>query len=204
MIKNIIFDLSEVIISGYYGVEYEVERKTNISASNFLTRKKEIDDVFLDLMRNKMSEEDYYRILLENTNWEITIDDMKKIARQNLNKEIPGTINIIRQLKGKYKLILLSDYVKEWKNYILKNNTELKIFDEMYFSCDYGKLKSDDDTFTNILEQSVLKPEETLFIDDSSINIKKAQEQGLSTILFTNAKELEQKLIKLKILKEGI
>lgn len=40
MIKNIIFDLSEVIISGYYGVEKIIEQNTKISAEEFLKRKK--------------------------------------------------------------------------------------------------------------------------------------------------------------------
>lgn len=40
MIKNIIFDLSEVIISGYHGVEKIIEQNTNILAEEFLARKK--------------------------------------------------------------------------------------------------------------------------------------------------------------------
>lgn len=39
MIKNIIFDLSEVIIFGYHGVENIIEQNTNISSEEFLKRK---------------------------------------------------------------------------------------------------------------------------------------------------------------------
>lgn len=202
MIKNIIFDLSEVIISGYIGIEKEVENNTGIKASEFLARKLDTLDVFFDLMRGKLTEEEYYNILLANTNWNITSNDMKRIVRQYLNQPILGTIDIIKRLKKEYRLILLSDYVKEWQEYILQVNKDLNVFDEMYFSSDYGKLKSDENTFKFILEQAKLKPEETLFIDDSNTNIKKAQEQGLNTILFTNAKELEQELTIMKILKE--
>lgn len=35
MIKNMIFDLSEVIISGYHGTEELIEKKYKITARNF-------------------------------------------------------------------------------------------------------------------------------------------------------------------------
>lgn len=200
MIKNIIFDLSEVIITGYIGIEAEVEKYTGIKASEFLTRKLDTLNIFFDLMRGFLTEEEYYTALLANTNWSITPNDMKKIVRQYLNQPVKGTLDIIKKLKGKYKLILLSDYVQEWKVYILQNNHDLKIFDKMYFSCDFGKLKSDKEMFKYFLNQTKLKPEETLFIDDSSININNADQAGIKTILFTNAQDLEQKLIDLKII----
>lgn len=56
MIKNIIFDLSEVIISGYHGVENIIEENTNIKKEEFLKRKKEVRDVFLEAMRGEFEE----------------------------------------------------------------------------------------------------------------------------------------------------
>lgn len=202
MLKNILFDLSEVIICGYNGIEYEIENHTKVNSQEFLNRKLAKNNVFLELMRGKMTEEEYLFELLRDTNWDITIKDLQRLIRQNLSKYVPGTIEIIKKLKNKYKLILVSDYVLEWKNYILDTNKDLKIFDEMYFSCDLGSLKCDDGTFLNILDLANIKSEETLFIDDSKINIKKAIEQGLKAIIFTNALALEQELIRLGILEE--
>ena len=65
MIKNIIFDLSEVIISGYHGVEHIIEQNTNISSEEFLKRKKETINIFLDSMRGKYSEDEYIETLIE-------------------------------------------------------------------------------------------------------------------------------------------
>lgn len=46
MIKNIIFDLSEVIISGYHGAEKIIEQNSNIPAEEFLKRKKKLSIYF--------------------------------------------------------------------------------------------------------------------------------------------------------------
>ncbi len=61
MIKNIIFDLSEVIISGYYGIEQLVKKKYNIKIKEFEERKKETLEIFFELMRGKIKEEDYWK-----------------------------------------------------------------------------------------------------------------------------------------------
>ena len=42
MIKNIIFDLSEVIISGYHNIEFVVAKHTNIKAEEFLKDRKSV------------------------------------------------------------------------------------------------------------------------------------------------------------------
>ena len=39
MIKNIIFDLSEVIITGYIGLEFMIEEEKGIPAKDFKKRK---------------------------------------------------------------------------------------------------------------------------------------------------------------------
>jgi len=201
MIKNIIFDMSEVIISGYFGVEYYIEQNYNIPAEEFLKRK-EVDtlDFFLDTMRGKHTEDEYCSYLLEGTNWNISIDELKKVIRRNLNIPVPGVMQIIKELKNKYKLILLSDYVKEWKEWLFERNFELSIFDYMYFSYEHKKLKSDEGTFQFIMNTLNLNPEETIFIDDLEQNVANAQKSGINGIVFKNANQLRDELHKLNVL----
>lgn len=194
MIKNIIFDLSEVIISGYHGIEKIMEKNYGIKTDEFIKQKTKLWDMFLELMRGKYTEDEYTKKLLENTNWEISIEDMKKLFRENLNIPVSGTMDIIKKLNGKYKLILLSDHIKEWLDYILENNRELDIFDEKIFSHKLGKLKSDEGTFKLILEKLNINANETIFIDDYETNVNMAKAQGINTILFKNAKQLEKEL----------
>lgn len=200
MIKNIIFDLSEVIISGYHGVEQIIEQNTNISAESFLKRKKETINIFFDTMRGKYSEDDYLSYLLKDTNWNISKDKLKLLIRKNLNIPVKDTMDIIKELKDNYNLILLSDHVREWTNYIFENNKDLSIFNHKYFSYDYKKLKSDEGTFKYIVSDLNIKPEETIFIDDYEINVQVANKNGIKGIIFKNAGQLRIELEKVGIL----
>lgn len=194
MIKNIIFDLSEVIISGYYGIEKILEERYKIEEKEFEKQKQSTLDVFLELLRGKLTEEEYIKELLKGTNWNIDIKGFKNAIRDNLNIPVYGTMDVIKRLKGKYKLILLSDHVSEWTSYILENNKELDIFDEIFFSYKLGSIKSDPNTFKNIMENLNINTNETIFIDDSKLNIDMAKKQGIDGILFINSKQLEEEL----------
>ncbi len=200
MIKNIIFDLSEVIISGYYGVEKIIEQNTKISAEEFLKRKKETINIFLDTMRGKYTEDEYIEALIQNTNWNEYKEIIKKFIRQNLDTKVEGTMKIIENLKEKYNLILLSDHVKEWVEYILSTNKDLEVFKRKYFSYEYGMLKNEDRTFKYILENEKMIPCETIFIDDNKDNIEVANRNNLKGIIFENPKQLKDRLKILNIL----
>lgn len=200
MIKNIIFDLSEVIISGYWRIENLIEKKYEIPAEDFLQQKINKNELFLDLMRGNLKEEDYWNELLKGMNWDITIEDLKNTAREYLNQPVEGTMEIIEQLKGKYQLILLSDHVKEWMQYIEQINHDIDLFDKKIFSYEIGSVKPDRQTFRTVLNRVQIIADETLFVDDHEINIKRAEEEGIHGIIFKNAEQLKQELIERKIL----
>lgn len=193
-IKTVIFDLSEVIIGGYFGIEDLIEHSFGIDKEQFLKRKHETIHLFLDAMRGKLSEDEYITMLLKDTNWNMKSADFKKLFRQKIDATVAGTMQIIKSLKGKVKLILLSDHIKELAEYILKKHKDLQVFDEIIFSYQSGQLKMDNGTFEEILRKFDLNPKETIFVDDSVINVEKAKENGFETILFTDAKELSEQL----------
>lgn len=195
MIKNIIFDLSEVIISGYHGMEYLMEQKYNVSVTEFEKRKQETIDIFLDTMRGNFEEDDYWNEFLKETNWNITIEDLKITIRENLNRAVKGTMEIVKQLKKEnYQLILVSDHVREWMKYIDEQNQDIKIFKKRIFSYEIGSIKSDEQTFRELLKKTPMLAEETLFIDDLEINVKRAEEVGIYGIVFKNANQLREEL----------
>lgn len=194
MIKNIIFDLSEVIISGYHGIEHRIEQKYNIPAQEFKNRKRETVTIFFQLMRGNLTEEEYWKKFLEGTNWDITVEELKSTIREYMNQPIEGTMELIKKLKGKYRLILLSDHVREWMDYLQEKNQDIKIFDQVILSYKIGSLKCDEQTFKQVLKQTQIMANETLFIDDLEININRAEEAGIHGILFQNANQLKEEL----------
>ncbi len=200
MIKNIIFDLSEVIFYGYHGAERTIEQALNIPTDEFLKRKTETLDFFLDTMRGYHSEDEYFKYLLEGTDWNISVDDLKKHFRNSICVPVEGTMNVIQDLKDRYKLIILSDYVREWRDYLLAAKSELSVFDYKYFSFQYNKLKKDDGIFEFVLNDLNLKPEETVFIDDYEHYVQSAKKCGIVGITFKSAEQLRDDFMKLNIL----
>ena len=194
MIKNIIFDMSEVIISGYHGVEKILEQQYAIPEEAWERQRLSKNELFLNLMRGNLSEEAYLEELLQGTNWNISIEQLKTAIRSNLNRPVPGTMKVVRELKGKYQLILLSDYVREWMKYIEERNEDLRIFDKKIFSYNIGTTKSEVETFETVLEQTKIVADETLFIDDYEKNVKNAEAVGIHGIVFENAEQLRKTL----------
>lgn len=194
MIKNIIFDMSEVIISGYHGVENLLEREYGIPKQEFEKQRLAKNEIFLELMRGHLKEEEYWNEVLRGMNWDITVEELKTTIRRNLNRPIPGTMEIIKKLKGEYQLILLSDYVREWMEYIEYRNEQLRIFDQKVFSYNIGSVKSELQTFRTLLNQTKIIADQTLFIDDYEQNVRKAEEVGIHGIVFKDAKQLKQDL----------
>ena len=194
MIKNIIFDMSEVIISGYHGVEKILEQQYAIPEEAWERQRLSKNELFLNLMRGNLSEEAYLEELLQGTNWNISIEQLKTAIRSNLNRPVPGTMKVVRELKGKYQLILLSDYVREWMKYIEERNEDLRIFDKKIFYYNIGTTKSEVETFETVLEQTKIVANETLFIDDYEKNVKNAEAVGIHGIVFENAEQLRKTL----------
>ena len=192
MIKNIIFDMSEVIISGYHGVEKILEQQYAIPEEEWERQRLSKNELFLNLMRGNLSEEAYLEELLQGTNWNISIEQLKTAIRSNLNRPVPGTMKVVRELKGKYQLILLSDYVREWMKYIEERNEDLRIFDKKIFSYNIGTTKSEVETFETVLEQTKIVANETLFIDKYEKNVKNAEAVGIHGIVFENAEQLRK------------
>ena len=201
MIKYIMSDLSEVIMQGYMGVGQELSPILNIPVEEIELEKTKNFPLFIKLMEGKLSEEEYIKKFLEITKWNISIEDFKNVVRKVLKKKIPGTIDILKELKKHYKLVLLSDNVREWVDYILKVNKDLEIFDYKFFSYELESIKEDNITFVKVLDKIKAKPEEVFFIDDSLENIKSAESIGITGVQFTTAEELEQKLKEKLILK---
>ena len=200
MIKNIIFDLSEVIITGYIGLEFMIEEEKGIPAKDFKKRKDDTIEFFLDTMRGNHTEDEYWTYMLEGTNWNIDVQDLKIMIRKFMNIPLEGTTCIVRELKDKYTLILLSDHVEEWMNYILENNDIIPLFDYKYFSYMHKKIKIDEGVFEYVLDDLNIKADETIFIDDFEGNISRAQECGIKGIIFKDSNQLREELEKMNIL----
>jgi haloacid dehalogenase superfamily, subfamily IA, variant 3 with third motif having DD or ED/haloacid dehalogenase superfamily, subfamily IA, variant 1 with third motif having Dx(3-4)D or Dx(3-4)E len=118
-------------------------------------------------------------------------------------------INAIEEIKENYNIFLMSNS-NEIHYDMFVRDLQLRfgyqefdsLFDKSYFSFDVHLAKPDPDFFEYILDQHNLKPQETLFIDDTAENIEAAQKLGIHTYLI-GRDELVRNLFKDGLLVEN-
>lgn len=85
---------------------------------------------------------------------------------------------------------ILSDCPKD-KLDIIEGLSEVDVFEEMFFSCEYGLMKNQNEFFDVFLEKTGLKVGEFLFLDDNPVNVRKARSNGWQALVF-NIKNLRK------------
>lgn len=111
-------------------------------------------------------------------------------------KEVPETIEIVRQLKHKgIQIIVLSNNYKERTAYYDKHFKFLKqLVDKVYYSWQVGYVKPDPKYYRFVLSENKLDPKECVYFDDNDENIKVALNLGISSHKFTSTQNLIKKL----------
>ena len=105
-----------------------------------------------------------------------------------------GMLDLVKSLKGKYKLVILSNDSIDWMDAKIKRFKLLDIFYKVYCSGNIGIAKPDVEIFKYVLKDLEIKPEELLFVDNQENNIEAANALGINSILFKNQKDLEENL----------
>ncbi len=185
MIKNIIFDLGNVLVN----VEYE----------KFINK----------LLTNGVTEETYsnffkggnYR-LMGYESGDITSDEFitkcltglgLKMERNDFAEAFNDMFTEIELMKilvkklsedKKYRLFLLSNTSPLHFEYIKQKYDYVNLLEKFALSYELNSLKPDDIIYERTISHLGVKPEESLFIDDLEENCTAAQKFGINTICY--------------------
>ncbi|MFI3264661.1 MAG: HAD family phosphatase [Rikenellaceae bacterium] len=188
-IKNIIFDLGGVVI--------DLDRQRCVDSFTrigFPEADKLVDcyhpaDFFNKLERGQLSEDEVFDIIREKAQKEIHNEDIRK-AYGDILIEIPlYKLRLIESLKNQgYKIYALSNInpivISKVRDLFSIDGKKMEdYFDKLYLSYEVKSLKPDPEIFEILISDSGVKPEETLFIDDSEHNISAGQKFGLQVYL---------------------
>lgn len=106
----------------------------------------------------------------------------------------PPVLEIMKRLKGKYRLVLLSNTDVMRYGFVKQEFPEVMIFDEYVLSFEVGFMKPHPQIYREALKKAGTKAEECVFIDDREENIQGAEELALKGILFESQTNLESLL----------
>jgi 2-haloacid dehalogenase len=114
---------------------------------------------------------------------------------------LEDTIDLARTLKANgVPLYALTNFSSEKMALVQARYDFFALFDGMVVSGEIGMVKPDPAIYLHLLERFDLRAEETLFIDDSTINVAGAETAGLNAIHYRSAFQLRSELAQWRLL----
>jgi putative hydrolase of the HAD superfamily len=185
MVKNIIFDIGNVLIKfdplGYLALEYE-DFETVMTLYREVFQSEEwalLDEGLID------EDEAVKRVSDRIPKYKETVAKLIKSWEYFLIEDIKPSIYFLKLFKEKgYKLYALSNYPKRGFLFTQEKYDFFKLFDGKVISYEVKKLKPDVEIYNSLFKKYALKPEECIFIDDSYPNVEAARGLGMKAVHF--------------------
>lgn len=194
-IKNIIFDLGNVLIDfspKVYLENYVSEEKRNDFYNTIFPTKEwlRLDDGTLSYEEAKV----IFKSRIPHCSAEI--DEFFDFRFYDMLLPIWRNIEVLSKIseQKKYKLYILSNFHKESIEELKKRYRFFDIFDDEVISCYCHLLKPDDSIYEYLIEKFNIDAEDTIFIDDTELNIIASEKNGIKGIHLPDYSELSNKL----------
>lgn len=191
-IKNIIFDLGGVIIDLERNRAINALEKLGVSEAGTLLGEYSQKGIFFFLETGQTSSSDFYDLILPQCRPGTSCSDIRDAFEEFLLDLPLARLKLVESLREKgFKLYVLSNtnpiMFNHWiaRAFQQDGKTINDYFDGIVASFQEGVCKPEAAIFEKIILRYNLKPEETLFLDDSSANINEAKNMGLNGYLVT-------------------
>ncbi len=200
-IRHIIFDLGGVILNIDYHrtinkfVGYGIDNFEDIYSQATQT------DLFDKLEKGLIGKDEFVEGLQKLSGKPLTEAQVLE-GWNDLILDFPlRRLQLLQQLRLYYDLFLLSNTNEIHEaafNKLLSTTHGMPnlgvFFDKVYLSHRVGMRKPDREIFEHVLRENDLKPEHTLFIDDSPQHIKTAASMGIQTIYLEKGMTIEDNI----------
>lgn len=185
MIKAVIFDWAGVVaVDGYWVWLREKVDNIDEVKETFHTLGNRVD-------KGEISAKEFVSLISEHTGRSVETIWPEVREKILLNHEL---IDIIKQLRKKYKTALLSNFVFEWLNEIMTDHKLYELFDEVIISSKHGMIKPEPEIFQKMLDLLQVNKDEVIFIDDRDYQVAGAKAFGIKTFLYTSNEQLVKDL----------
>ncbi len=196
MIKAVIFDFGGVFFTSWVPVFYSFEKLSSLPKE----RKKELmhGEMWKKLKYDEIDEDEYWNYIKKEVNLDVSIKELGRKLRETI-KEKPEMNEIVKKLREKCNVFILSNHVRNWIDYCENKYHFKELFDKVYFSFDYHMDKPGREFFNLLFNETRLKPEECVFVDDADYNIKAAKKLGMKCIKFESSNQFKEEMSKLGV-----
>jgi putative hydrolase of the HAD superfamily len=188
-VENIIFDLGGVFLEINYQLTQKAFEDLGVAHFKKLFTQHYSSDVFELLETGKISPSSFYDAFRKEAAVPLSDAAIEKAWNAMLGGFPKERLDWLKQIKNKYKIFLFSNtnqihydaYLKIYEKTFGSSDFNNQ-FIHAYYSHELGLRKPTVESFQFILNEQNLVAANTLFIDDTLINIEGAQKAGLQTI----------------------
>lgn len=185
-IKNLLFDLGGVLLNIDYNKTADAFKKLGAYQFDELYSQSGANHLFEALETGQISEIDFYKAIHAYCHPAVTQQQIETAWNAILLNFRAESLDCLATLKEKYNIYLLSNtnsihftaFHKIFREATGKENLD-DYFLKAYYSHKINMRKPYPLTYQFVLDDAGIKADETLFIDDSIINIEGAKEVGL-------------------------
>lgn len=195
-IRHIIFDLGGVLLNlDVEGCTRTFEKAGLKDIRSVLTGTNE-GGIFSEYERGEIGTPEFRDGIRQLASQSLTDDEIDRMWVNELLDIPQEKLDLLVSLRSKYDIYLLSNTNElHWQHVVesllpQQNYRVEDLFKETFLSFRMKLAKPDPEIFREVLRQAGLKPEETLFIDDSAVNCQAAQSVGIQTELYKPGNDL--------------
>ena len=187
--KAILFDLGKVII------DYDLTKFTKqISTICNATSDDVFDFVFEGTLnksfdRGDITPNEFFDKIATHFSLNITFADFVPLWN-DIFELIPGTKEILIELKKNYQLGLLSNTNALHFPYALNKYPAVSLLNDYHLSYKMRTIKPEEVIYKKVIEFYNCKPQELFYIDDLEWNVEAARKLGIESVVFTTPEQL--------------
>lgn len=203
MIKTVIFDLGNVIVSVDETNLYNALAKASSKNINEIIDYFEHSSTRKNFERGKFTAGEFYARVVKELNLKMNFKEFNKYYCNifNLNDDVA---KLIKKLRKNFRLILLSNTDKLHFEYIKNKFKVVNIFDDYVLSYKVGCRKPNPLIFLNALRKAKTLPFNCVFIDDIPEFVYVARLMGIRAFQYKKYEKLVEDLRKVKVLTKGL
>jgi len=136
-----------------------------------------------DMDRGRIGLRELYDTLRGQYGLRLTLSGFRDIYNASIvGPVLPGMEKLLKDLKNRFSLVLLSNTSESHVSFIRQNTGILKYFSQCFYSYEMGLAKPDDSLFRMVEQKTGAGSGEILFIDDTPGNRHAAKKKGWHAI----------------------
>lgn len=196
MIKNIIFDFGGILIDiDYKKTEEELKSLLHLQS----IKGKDFEEVFNRFEVGQITEKQFYDGLSTLAGINPEYAKMRKAWNAMLGDLPLHRLDLAHSLRSSYRVFLLSNTNETHISFVWNllserygiDQFEEKFFDRVYYSHDIGMRKPNPEIYNYVLENEDIEAAESIFIDDSILNVEGARRVGIHGVLHDPKLEIQ-------------